>query len=157
MKHASLSMNIRQAITLPDGTTANVTADCCGSYHPDGTLTTLHITQNVNPGGFDSDGFYPVDGAPHDFSLPIFGDVQMQLRYMNVADIADEKLREKLVEANPSNFVIDEEARNPSKGWEARVIWAFELVDGQRHLTRNVVNWNETERVTARMVYDYRV
>lgn len=120
-------------------------------------MTTLHITQTVHPGSFDSDGHYPMDGVAHDYTLPIFGDVQMLLRYANVADVADKVLREKLIEANPSKIVIDEEASNSSKGWDARVIMAFELIDGKRYLTRNVVNWNDKERVTAKMVYNYHV
>lgn len=157
LRYASLSLKIRQAICLPDGTTADVTDDTSPSSSPDGTITTLHIRQTVNPGGFDSEGSYPIDGKPKDYSLPIFGDVMMQLRYMNVADVPDEVLREKFSEANLSKTVIDEVAQNSSKGWQAQVMWGFEMINGKRYLTRNVTTTKDQEKVDARMVYDYHV
>lgn len=157
LRYASLSLKIRQAISLPDGTTADTTDDTCSSNPPDGAITTLHIKQVVKPGGFDSEGSYPVDGKPKDYSLPIFGDVMMQLRYMNVANISDEDLREKLNEASPSKTVIDEIAQNSSKGWQAQVMWGFEMINGKRYLTRNVTTTKDKQKVGAKMVYDYHV
>lgn len=113
--------------------------------------------QTVNPGGFDSEGSYPVNGERKDYSLPIFGHVMMQLRYINVADVPDEALRAKLIEGNPSNIVIDECAENSFKGWQAKVIWGFEMIEGKRYLTRHVTTTKDEDKVDARMVYDYQV
>lgn len=157
LRYASLSLKIKQAICLPDGTTAEVADNTSTSSPPDGAVTTLHIRQTVNPGGFDSEGLYPIDGKRKDYSLPIFGDVMMQLRYMNVADVPDEALREKFVEANPPKTVIGEVAQNSSKGWQAQVMWGFEMINGKRYLTRNVSTRKDKEKVDARMVYDYQV
>lgn len=98
-----------------------------------------------------------MDGEPKDFSLPIFGNVNMSLQYINVDDISNEPLRRRLEPGNPSKIVIDESAHNSGKGWDARVVWAFELVDGKRYLTRNVSTWNDKDKVETRMVYDYHV
>lgn len=157
LRFANLSLKIKQAISLPDGTTAEVTDDTARFDPPADAITTLRIKQTVNPGGFDSEGTYTVDGKPQDVALPIFGEVVMQLRYMNVAEIPDETLRQKLGEASPSKTLIDEVASNSSKGWEARVKWGFELIDGKRYLTRNVTTTKDRHTVDARMVYDYHV
>lgn len=134
-----------------------MTDDTCGSDPPNGATTTLHIKQTVHPGGFDSEGDYPVDGKPHDYSLPIFGDVMMQLRYMDIADVRDEALREKLSEASPVKMVIDEIAQNSTKGWQAQVMWGFEMIDGKRYFTRNVTTTKDKVKVGARIVYDFQV
>ncbi|KAJ5129069.1 hypothetical protein N7448_002781 [Penicillium atrosanguineum] len=157
LKYANLSLEIKQASSLPDGTTAEFTVNDSGLDSPAGAVITLHIKQTVRPGSFDSMGTYHLDGKPQEFSLPIFGDVNMRLQYINVANISNETLRQRLEKANPSKIVINESADNPDKGWEAQVVWAFELVNEKRYLTRNVSTWNDKERVEARMVYDYQV
>lgn len=96
------------------------------------------MTQTVNPGGFDSEGSYSVDGSPQDVSLPIFGDIQMQLQFVNISAILEDSIRQVLEVASLSEKVIQELAQNASKGWEAEVIWAFEVLDGKRYLTRNI-------------------
>lgn len=157
LRYANLSLKIKQAISLPDGTTAEVTDDNPSFDPPADAITTLCIKQTVYPGGFDSEGTYPVDGKPQDVALPIFGDVMVQLRYMNVAEIPDETLRQKLGEASPSKTLIDEVSYNPSKCWEARVKWGFELIDRTRYLTRNVTTTKDRHTANARMVYDYHI
>lgn len=157
LRYASLSLKIRQAICLQDGATADNIDGPGMSSSAGGAVTILHIKQTVNPGGFDSEGSYSIDGKSKEYSLPIFGDVMMQLRYMNIADVPDELLREKLSETNPSKTVIEEVAHSSSKGWQAQVKWGFEMINGKRYLTRNVTTTKEKEKVDARMVYDYQV
>lgn len=155
LKFANLSLEIEQAISMPDGTTAELTFDDSGLNSPADAVMILRIKQTVSPGSFDSMGTYHVDGKSQHFKLPIFGDVDMRLQYINVAEVNDECLREKLEKANPSKIVIEESAQNPGQGWKAQVVWAFELVNEKRYLTRNVSTWNEKEKLEARMVYDY--
>lgn len=123
---------------------------------PVAAVTTLHISQTVSPGSFDSEGSYPINGKAQEYSLPIFGNVSMQLRYMDTSEVSDESLRQKLTEASPSKTVIDEVAHNQTKGWEARVIWGFELIDGNRYLTRNVITKKNDKYVKSRMVYNFQ-
>lgn len=112
------------------------------------------MTQTVNPGGFDSEGSYSVDGRPQDVSLPIFGDIQMQLQFVDKSDIIEDSIREILEVGSLSDKVIQELARNASKGWDAEVIWGFEELDGKRYLTRNISTTKEQKKVIAKMVYD---
>lgn len=112
------------------------------------------MTQTVNPGGFDSEGSYSVDGSKQDISLPIFGDIQMQLKFIDKSGILDDSIRQILETASLTDKVIQELARNTSKGWEAEVIWGFEELDGRRHLTRNISTTKEEKKVIAKMVYD---
>lgn len=79
----------------------------------------------------------------------------MELRYVNTTEVLDDAMRERLSEASPSKTVIDEIAHNPSKGWDARVIWGFEFIEGQRYLTRNITTTKGDQVVNARMVYDF--
>lgn len=155
LQYANLSLEIQQASSLPDGTTTEFRVDDSGLDSPAGAITILRIKQTVNPGGFDSEGIYHLDGKLQAFSLPIFGDVKMKLQYINVADVPNEPLRQRLDKANPSSIVIGEVAHNRARGWEASVVWAFELVDGQRYLTRNIFTSKDKQKVEARMVYDY--
>lgn len=155
LKYASLSLEIQQTSSLSDGTTTEFAVGDSGLDSPADAVITLCIKQIVRPGSFDSMGTYHLDGKPQEYSLPIFGDVNMRLQYINVADISSEPLRQRLEKANPSKIVIDESAHNPGKGWKAQVVWAFELVNEKRYLTRNVSTWNDKEKVEARMVYDY--
>lgn len=117
-------------------------------------VTTLRMTQTVNPGGFDSEGSYSVDGSPQDVSLPIFGDIQMQLQFVNISAILEGSIRQILEVASLSDKVIQELAQNTSKGWEAEVIWGFEELDGKKYLTRNISTTKEEKKVIAKMVYD---
>lgn len=118
-------------------------------------MTTLHVKQTVSPGNFDSEGSYSVNGEAKEYSLPIFGNVSIQLRYMDAMEISDEVLQQKLFEDSSSKTVIDELAQNSTKGWNARVIWGFEVIDGRRYLTRNVVTSKNEKSVNVRMVYDF--
>ncbi|KAJ5084945.1 hypothetical protein NUU61_009524 [Penicillium alfredii] len=159
LRYASLSMEITQTTSLPETSEENVNEITNGngeSHDAKGPFATLHIKQTVHPGGFDSIGSYPVDGKPHDFSLPIFGDVSMQLRYVNADEVPDETLAQRLGEGSPSKTVIDEVAHNTSKGWQGRVMWGFEIVDGKRYFTRNVTTTKAGATVIARMVYDFQ-
>lgn len=140
LKYANLSLHITQS-------TAN---------SEENPFTTLHIKQTVHPGGFNSEGSYPVNGEAKDFSLPIFGEVNMMLRYMDATEIEDETLRQKMSQEGLSKTVIYEVAHNTEKKWEAKVVWGFENIKGERYLTRNVKTWNEKETLVTRMVYDWK-
>ncbi|EKV17541.1 hypothetical protein PDIG_14210 [Penicillium digitatum PHI26] len=153
LRHARLSLQICQTISLSANSNGNLKEDCdlADNLKP---VTTLRITQTVHPGGFDSEGSYSVDGRLQDFSLPIFGDIQMQLQFIDRSDILEDSIRQILEVASLSDKVIQEVARNASKGWDAEVIWGFEELDGKKYLTRNISTTKEENKVIARMVYD---
>lgn len=154
LNYASLTLNISQAISSANSKPESLDTPSCNNVS-EASVTTLHIKQTVNPGGFDSEGYYPINGEEKEYSLPIFGDISMRLRYVNTSEISDEFLRQKLSEGSPSKTVIDEIAHNKTKGWDARVIWGFELIDGHRYLTRNVITTKDEKAVKSRLVYDF--
>jgi hypothetical protein len=157
LRHARLSLQISQTTSLSakDGPCiegdSNEGSDLATDVKP---VTSLRMIQTVNPGGFDSEGSYSVDGNPQDVSLPIFGDIEMQLQFVNISAILEDTIRQVLEVASLSGKVIQELAQNPSKGWEAEVIWGFEELDGKRYLTRNISTTKEEKKVIAKMVYD---
>jgi hypothetical protein len=118
------------------------------------SVTTLRVKQTVNPGGFDSQGCYTVDGSTQELSLPIFGEIRAQLKIIEVSEIQEASLRQTLEVVSCTRKVIQELARNTTKGWEAEVIWGFEDIDGKRYLTRNVSTVKEEKKVIGKMVYE---
>jgi len=118
------------------------------------SVTTLRVKQTVNPGGFDSQGCYTVDGRTQKLSLPIFGDIHTQLKIIEISGIQEDSIRQTLEAISLSRKVIQELARNTSKGWEAEVIWGFEEIDGKRYLTRNVSTVKDEKKVIGKMVYN---
>ncbi|KAJ6095426.1 hypothetical protein N7486_006172 [Penicillium sp. IBT 16267x] len=154
LRFASLTLQITQSVSLSDASSqsaANLSSDI-------GSVVTMHVKQVVNPGGFNSQTSCPLNGVGQDMSLPIFGDINMQLRYINTADIKDDVLRLGFEEGCSSNTVIDEAAYNTKMDWTAHVLWGFEMIYGKRYLTRNAITWKnykKDEPVTVRMVYDY--
>ena len=156
LRYASLSLQIAHGVTLSDNKTDGVTEKYGDINSTDGPVSTIHIKQSVNPGGFDSEGTYLVDGTAHRESLPIFGDVLMRLRYIKVEDVPDEELRRSLYDGTPSKIIIDEVAHNETRGWDARVFWGFEMIDGKRYFTRNVSTTKGKETVVCRIVYTHR-
>ncbi|KAJ6186817.1 hypothetical protein N7519_001725 [Penicillium mononematosum] len=155
LRHARLSLQIHQTTSLSKESTC-IDASSKSSDLADNLklVTTLHMTQTVHPGGFDSKGSYSVDGTPQDVSLPIFGDVQMQLQFIDRSDILEDSIRQTLEAASLSDKVIQELAHNASKGWDAEVIWGFEELEGKKCMTRNINTTKDEKKVIAKMVYD---
>ncbi|KAI6250891.1 hypothetical protein HI914_01009 [Erysiphe necator] len=51
---------------------------------------------------------------------------------------------------------IDSFVRNESRGWTARQIWGFQLVDGARHYVRKVIVKKEKTVHQVTLIYDYK-
>ncbi|KAJ5650967.1 uncharacterized protein N7484_004690 [Penicillium longicatenatum] len=155
LRFANLTLQISQSVSSSDASSEGAT----DSSSDISSVTTLHIKQTIHPGGFNSETTYPVNGVGQDMSLPIFGDINMLLRYINTAEIKDDVLRQGLEDGCSSNMVIDEAAYNTKMDWTAQVVWGFEMINGKRYFTRNVItskNSQKNEPVVARMVYDYQ-
>ncbi|KAJ5747126.1 uncharacterized protein N7511_008822 [Penicillium nucicola] len=147
LKHARLSLQLWQTTT--DAVSGGETDSTSSSE----SVTRLRLKQVVSPGSFDSEGAYPVDGTPQELSLPIFGDLTMRLQFINTSDIIEDTLREKLIKSSINAEVIQEIAKNTTKGWDAEVIWGFEEIEGNKYLTRNISTTKGNDKVIARMVY----
>ncbi|KXG53377.1 uncharacterized protein PGRI_004270 [Penicillium griseofulvum] len=150
LRHARLSLQISQATS----TCVDEKCDESAVLADLKSVTSLRITQTVNPGGFDSEGVYLIDGSKQDLSLPIFGDLQTKLNFIDKSDVLEDSVRQIVEMASLTKTVIQELALNSSKGWDAEVIWGFEQLDGKRYLTRNIRTTKEDKKVIAKMVYD---
>lgn len=151
MKHARLSLQLWQ--TKSDASSGGDTDGSSGLTDASESVTRLRLKQVVSPGNFDSEGSYPVDGTPQELSLPIFGDLTMRLQFINTSEILEDILREKLEKSSINKEVIQELAKNSTKGWDAEVIWGFEEIEGSKYLTRNISTTKGNDKVIARMVY----
>ncbi|KAJ5206525.1 hypothetical protein N7491_002858 [Penicillium cf. griseofulvum] len=149
LRHARLSLQISQ-------TTSTYIEEKCDESLADNlkSVTSLRITQTVNPGGFDSEGMYLIDGSKQDLSVPIFGDLRMQLNFIDKSNVLEDSVRKIVEVVSLTKTVIQELAVNSTKGWDAEVIWGFEELDGKKHLTRNIRTTKENKKVIAKMVYD---
>ncbi|KAJ5788783.1 hypothetical protein N7457_003773 [Penicillium paradoxum] len=157
LRHARLSLQIWQSTSIPPSKSTmseGTSIESPALTEKSDSVTTLRVKQTVNPGGFDSEGCYAVDGSPQDLSLPIFGDIRTQLTIINKSDILDNCVCQILTVASLTANVIQELAHNASKGWEAEVIWGFEELDGKKYLTRNISTTKEEKKVIAKMVYE---
>ncbi|KAJ5142440.1 uncharacterized protein N7515_001227 [Penicillium bovifimosum] len=152
LRHARLSLQIWQTTTPSE--TESTSDEGKSAESSSDSITTLRVIQTVNPGGFDSEGSYSVDGSTKELSLPIFGDIRTQLKFIKKTEVIEESIREALVGASLTEMVIQELAYNASKGWEAEVVWTFEELDRKKYLTRNISTTKEEKKVIAKMVYD---
>lgn len=61
------------------------------------------------------------------------------MKFTKVDDVEDEVLRGRLAEESPSAMVVEENSSpsDATMNWKSRVFWGFEIVRGERHLTRN--------------------
>jgi hypothetical protein len=157
LRHARLSLEISQTTSTPladgldreEGSNGKVALD--EAIKP---VTNLRLKQIVNPGGFDSEGYFTVDGSTQELSLPIFGDIRTQMKFIDLSEIQDDSIRQTFRATSCGNMAIQELAQNTSKGWEAEVIWGFENIDGKKYFTRNVSTVKDEKKVIGKMVYD---
>lgn len=158
MRFGSLSIQITQELCR-DEDDGEITSGSDGSSTSDAHHTCLRVKQTISPTGFDSEGTYHVNGKPMDKTFPIFGHLTFSMSYIDVASIEDEEVRKALSDGSSVKNVIQEVShpRDIEKRWKARTIWGFEMINGEKHLTRNCFVEKDGEAVKARMVYDYRV
>ncbi|CAG8024506.1 unnamed protein product [Penicillium salamii] len=165
LKYARLSLEICQTTGPVESPSTDETRNGDAVVSSKSMVTSLQVKQIVNPGGFDSQGCYIVDGRMQDLTVPVFGTVRTQLKFVDIREIGDDSIRQAFEIANYSEKVIQElahdipkpSARDQSKTWEAEVIWAFENIDGKRCLTRNVSIVGAEKKITVKMIYDNRV
>ncbi|KAJ5827800.1 hypothetical protein N7447_004563 [Penicillium robsamsonii] len=139
---------------------ASVTLTMTHSTEPaengSGDITKIRVKQTISPGGFSNEDDYILDSETREATVPIFGTIAMYAKYTPVAEIEDAELRARLVEGQTGAAAIQEIATNKGVGWDAVGTWGFEIIDGQRYFTRTTVTKKGDEKVSVRLVYDYR-
>ena len=88
---------------------------------------------------------------------PIFGGVQGRSRWVYVSEVKSLGIGEgDWIEGDSEGKLIHAEGKAASGKWEAKHLWGFEMVDGERRHTRRVRVSNEKgEELRVRMVYDF--
>ena len=165
LKFARLSLEICQTTGPVDASSQDGTCNGDASLSDNVTATKLQVKQIVNPGSFDSQGSYIVDGRTQDMKVPVFGEVRTELKFIDVADIGEESIRRAFEGADYRGKVIQElardipkaSARDQSSSWEAEIIWGFETIDDKKCLTRNVSIVGGEKKIITKMVYENRV
>lgn len=103
---------------------------------------------------------YVLDWAWRENEDGFFGKVKGRSRWVNVEegmqeDVLGEGEGNVWVEGDSEGSLIEAEGKKEGE-WEARHLWGFEVVDGERKHTRRVwVRKKEGEEIRVRMVYDW--
>lgn len=132
---------------------------------PDGTITapvtSIHVTQTVTPGSFNSDSSYVLDGVTREATVPIFGAMSMCAHYVGVAD-DDEGGEGNLLQRlerpvdGDDTVGLKEVAKGLAAGWTTTTVWGVEKIDGNRHYIKDCTTVKGAEVARARLVYDYK-
>lgn len=111
----------------------------------------------MRPGGFDSENEYILDGETRYDTVPIFGEVSATNSYVTQKEVTNEDSLGRSVEPidGEDRIGIMEIAKGVHTGWASRTLWAFEAIEGERHLCKYATTTKDDRKATARMVFDY--
>lgn len=96
-----------------------------------------------------------IDDTWRDHSDWLFGDVTGKTRWVSLDEVDDDFLKTGWEAAVEGKGYITSEVKSKDKGWVAKQIWGFQVIDGVRYYCRNIAVTKGSERVTVRLVYDY--
>lgn len=99
-----------------------------------------------------------IDHTWRDHSDWLFGDVRGQTWWVSLDEVDDEFLKKGWEpegdDPAAKNYIISH-VESKDKGWTAKQVWGFQIIDGARRYARNIAVTKGSERVTVRLVYDY--
>ncbi|KAL2685080.1 hypothetical protein Neosp_006175 [[Neocosmospora] mangrovei] len=84
----------------------------------------------------------------------LFGNVKGNSKFVPLDEIEDDFLKQGWLPDQPK--FIRSYVESQGNGWIATQIWGFEEVKGERRYVRHVLVTKGSERVTAKLVYDYQ-
>jgi len=114
-------------------------------------ITTIHVTQIVTPGRFNSQDTYILDSVARESTVPIFGKITVAAKYVSVAEIEDAAVRTKF----EADISIVETVRSIENGWETTSIWGIERIGGERYYVRYSLTKKGDQDLRLRLVYDF--
>ncbi|KAF4453396.1 hypothetical protein F53441_3928 [Fusarium austroafricanum] len=85
----------------------------------------------------------------------IFGRVKGRSRFVTLDQVEDDFLKQGWLVEGDGQFV-ESIAESVDNGWVATQIWGFEEIKGERRYVRHVLVTKGSERVTAKLIYDYQ-
>jgi hypothetical protein len=110
-----------------------------------------------------------IPGTTEDYTLDwewrtnndsFFGEVAGRSRWISVEEAKQTEVPSteggEWIEGDSNGKLIEAEGKKENGEWEAHHLWGFEMVDGERHHTRQVhVKNKKGEELRVRMVYDF--
>ncbi|CZS93138.1 uncharacterized protein RAG0_03549 [Rhynchosporium agropyri] len=129
-------------------------------YIEDG-ITHIDIDQTATGGVKGTTELRALNWEESSHNDHVFGNIKGRSRWSTFQEIDDSFLKEGWLEgdeekAGPEGEKhIESLAVNEEKGWNARQIWGFAMVDGKRYYVRRVVVTKGAEVLKVRLVYDF--
>ncbi|KAG4427076.1 hypothetical protein IFR05_017441, partial [Cadophora sp. M221] len=128
----------------------------------EGTITHIDIEQTATGGVKGTTELRALDWEERSHSDHVFGNIKGRARWSTFQEITDDYLKEDWLEgdeevAGPEGEKhIESLAINEEKGWTARQIWGFAIIDGQRYYVRRVVVSKGSDVLRVRLVYNWQ-
>ncbi|KAG4422686.1 hypothetical protein IFR04_004164 [Cadophora malorum] len=125
-------------------------------------ITHIDIEQTATGGVKGTTELRALNWVEHTHNDHVFGNVKGKARWSSFQEIDDDFLKEGWLEGEEEVAGPDGEkhveslAVNEEKGWTARQIWGFAIVDGKRYYTRRVVVSKGSEVLKVRLVYNWQ-
>jgi hypothetical protein len=118
-------------------------------------IATIHVTQIVTPGNFNSQDTYVLDSVSRESTVPIFGKIAVEAKYTTFADIEDAEVRAKFERSSEPQTSIVETVKSMGSGWEITSVWCFENIESERRYCRYSVAHKGDQELRLKLVYDF--
>lgn len=130
-------------------------------YADDAAVTHIDIAQTATGGVQGTAEIRTLDWTEREHEDHVFGKLVGKSRWVDATpdNVADAFLRdgwEKAADGPGGEAHIESFVENKDKGWTARQIWGFAVVDGKRYYVRRVVAEKGEEVIKVRLVYDWQ-
>jgi len=96
-----------------------------------------------------------LNGETLESEVLFWGKVKHSSRYMKVADIPDEYLRQGWSAESLNGDIIYSTVESIADTWTAITVWGFADVDGERKHVRRVLGSKNGDELRIQLVYDY--
>ncbi|MCJ1373075.1 hypothetical protein MMC20_004302 [Loxospora ochrophaea] len=144
-----VSWFIRKAVGL-----ATITLQI-NQYTGDSSVTQIDIDQILTGGLKGTTEKRALNWEWRDHKDGIFGEVKGKSRWVKLAELEEEFLREGWLVEGESEEFIQSYVESVGNGWTADQVWGFAEIQGKRYYTRRLVVKKGDETIKAVMAYDF--
>ncbi|KAF4978060.1 hypothetical protein FZEAL_5526 [Fusarium zealandicum] len=95
-----------------------------------------------------------LDSTFREHSDWLFGAVNGKSQFITLDEVEDDFLKQGWLIEGEGKFIYSY-VESQGKGWIATQVWGFKEVNGERRYVRHVLVTKGTERVTAKLIYDF--
>ncbi|KAF4452420.1 hypothetical protein FALBO_16173 [Fusarium albosuccineum] len=117
------------------------------------TFTHIDITQSAS-GLTNTHENRCADETFREHSDWLFGSVKAKSKFITLDELDDDFLKQGWLVEGDGHFLMSY-AESQDNGWVATQVWGFEEINGERRYVRHVRVTKGSERVTAKLIYDY--